>query len=59
MPVAEGFPYRRIIDDLRDQILSGHRAPGERMPSEHERPRSTVRAGPPSAERSPSSEAKA
>jgi GntR family transcriptional regulator len=36
MPETEEFPYRRIIDDLRDQILSGHRAPGERMPSEHE-----------------------
>jgi GntR family transcriptional regulator len=36
MASAEGFPYRRIADDLREQILSGQLAPGERMPSEHD-----------------------
>lgn len=30
------FPYQRIIDDLRAEILTGSRAPGERVPSEHE-----------------------
>lgn len=34
--MAEGYPYRRIVAELRDQILSGERAPGERMPSESE-----------------------
>jgi GntR family transcriptional regulator len=30
------FPYRRIVDDLRAAIATGQRAPGERLPSEHE-----------------------
>ena len=30
------FPYRRIADDLRSEILSARRAPGEKLPSEHE-----------------------
>jgi GntR family transcriptional regulator len=29
-----GFPYRRIIDDLRSAILTGQFAPGERLASE-------------------------
>jgi GntR family transcriptional regulator len=36
MPAVEDFPSRRIVDDLRRQILSGQRAPGSRMPSENE-----------------------
>jgi GntR family transcriptional regulator len=37
MPAADrSFPYLRILDDLRDDILTGRRAPGERLPSEHE-----------------------
>jgi GntR family transcriptional regulator len=36
MTSAEGFPYRRIADDLREQILAGRLAPGHRMPSEHD-----------------------
>lgn len=37
MPDAgDTFPYRRIVADLRAQILDGRRAPGERLPSEHE-----------------------
>jgi GntR family transcriptional regulator len=36
MPVAEDFPYRRIVDDLRAEILLGSRAAGERLPSENE-----------------------
>jgi len=36
--VAErlAFPYHRIIEDLRSDILSTRRQPGERLPSEHE-----------------------
>jgi GntR family transcriptional regulator len=29
------FPAHRILDDLRGGILTGHLAPGERLPSEH------------------------
>jgi GntR family transcriptional regulator len=36
MTSAGAFPYRRIADDLREQILSGRLASGERMPSEHD-----------------------
>jgi GntR family transcriptional regulator len=31
----EPFPYERIVDELRAEILSGRRAAGERLPSEH------------------------
>ena len=34
--VREPFPYERIVDELRVEILAGHRAAGERLPSEHE-----------------------
>jgi GntR family transcriptional regulator len=37
--VADGrepFPYERIVDELRAEILTGHRSAGERLPSEHE-----------------------
>ena len=34
--VREPFPYERIVDELRAEILAGHRAAGERLPSEHE-----------------------
>lgn len=30
------FPYRRILEDLRTEILTGSRAPGERLPSEND-----------------------
>src|SRR6185437_12797996 len=33
---TEGFPYQRIVSDLRDQILSGERAPGSLVPSQSE-----------------------
>jgi GntR family transcriptional regulator len=34
---ADGsFPYRRIVAELRTQITSGQRAPGDRLPSENE-----------------------
>ena len=36
MPTSENFPYQRIVDDLQEDILSGRRAPGDRMPSENE-----------------------
>ncbi len=37
MAVArELFPYERIVDELRAEILAGRRAAGERLPSEHE-----------------------
>jgi GntR family transcriptional regulator len=36
MPTSENFPYQRIVDDLQDDILSGRRAPGDRVPSENE-----------------------
>jgi GntR family transcriptional regulator len=34
--VSSSFPYRRIVDDLRADVLAGRRAPGERLPSENE-----------------------
>jgi GntR family transcriptional regulator len=34
--VERSFPYRRIVDDLRAEILAGQRAPGVRLPSENE-----------------------
>jgi GntR family transcriptional regulator len=36
MSTSETFPYQRIVDDLQEDILSGRRAPGDRMPSENE-----------------------
>src|SRR5260370_35104998 len=30
------FPYERIVDELRGEILTGRRAAGERLASEHE-----------------------
>jgi GntR family transcriptional regulator len=36
MPAAEGFPSRRIADDLRESIHTGHLAPGSEIPSENE-----------------------
>jgi len=36
MPADEGFPYQRIVDELRAEILGGQRPPGSRMPSENE-----------------------
>jgi GntR family transcriptional regulator len=30
------FPYHRIFEDLQSEILDGRRAPGERLPSEHD-----------------------
>jgi GntR family transcriptional regulator len=36
MPAEEGFPSRRIADDLRESIQSGQLAPGAEMPSENE-----------------------
>jgi GntR family transcriptional regulator len=33
---GESFPYRRIFEDLRSEILSGSRVSGERLPSEHD-----------------------
>jgi len=32
----EPFPYERIVDELRAEILTGRRTAGERLPSEHE-----------------------
>jgi GntR family transcriptional regulator len=32
----EPFPYERIVDELRSEILDGRRAAGERLPSEYE-----------------------
>lgn len=32
----EPFPYERIVDELRGEILTGRREAGERLPSEHE-----------------------
>jgi GntR family transcriptional regulator len=34
--VGGSFPYRRIVAELRSEIVSGERAPGSRMPSENE-----------------------
>ncbi|SRR6266568_123517 len=36
MTTTDGFPYQRIVDGLRAEILSGQRAPGTRLPSEHD-----------------------
>jgi len=36
MPATEGFPSRRIADDLRERIHSGHLVPGSEIPSENE-----------------------
>lgn len=36
MPTGEQYPYRRIVSDLREQVLGGQRAPGDRLPSESE-----------------------
>lgn len=36
MSTSEGFPYQRIVDELRAEILGGERTPGSRMPSENE-----------------------
>jgi GntR family transcriptional regulator len=36
MATDEGYPYRRIVTELRQQILSADRAPGDRLPSESE-----------------------
>jgi GntR family transcriptional regulator len=36
VPESEGFPYRRIADDVREDILSGRIPAGERIPSENE-----------------------
>jgi GntR family transcriptional regulator len=33
---GDPFPYRRIVADLRADIVTGRRAPGARLPSEHE-----------------------
>lgn len=33
---SSSFPYRRIVDDLRADILAGRRAAGERLPSEND-----------------------
>jgi GntR family transcriptional regulator len=30
------FPYQRIVEDLRSEILLARRKPGERLPSEHD-----------------------
>jgi GntR family transcriptional regulator len=30
------FPYQRIVEDLRSEILAARRQPGERLPSEHD-----------------------
>lgn len=36
MPPSDRFPYRRIVDDLRDGILSGRLEPDSQLPSENE-----------------------
>ena len=36
MSTSEGFPYQRIVDELRAEIVGGQRPPGSRMPSENE-----------------------
>lgn len=33
---TRSFPYQRIVDDLRAEILTGRVADGEQLPSEHE-----------------------
>jgi GntR family transcriptional regulator len=35
-PDSQPFPYQRIADDLRAEILSGRLAPGQRLPSERD-----------------------
>lgn len=34
--LGQSFPYQRVVDDLRAEILVGSRHPGERLPSENE-----------------------
>jgi GntR family transcriptional regulator len=36
MAAADGFPYQRIADDVREDILSGRIPAGEQIPSENE-----------------------
>jgi GntR family transcriptional regulator len=36
MSATEGFPYRRIVDDLRDGVLTGRLEAGAQLPSENE-----------------------
>src|SRR6185437_1504686 len=36
MLTGDQYPYRRILSDLREQVLGGQRAPGDRLPSESE-----------------------
>jgi GntR family transcriptional regulator len=36
MPASDRFPYRRIVDDLRDGVLSGRLEPDSQLPSENE-----------------------
>lgn len=36
MSAGEEFPYQRIVDELRAEILGGQRPPGSRVPSENE-----------------------
>lgn len=36
MDAGESFPYRRIVAELREQIVSGQREPGSRLPSEND-----------------------
>ncbi len=35
-PRDAGFPYHRIVDDLRSAILAGRLVPGDRLSSEWE-----------------------
>ncbi|MBO2455380.1 GntR family transcriptional regulator [Actinomadura barringtoniae] len=36
MSEVTGFPYQRIVEDLRAEIFDGTRAPGEKLPSEND-----------------------
>ncbi|MFD1543931.1 GntR family transcriptional regulator [Nonomuraea guangzhouensis] len=36
MPAGPGFPYQRILDELRDEIMTGTRVSDEKLPSENE-----------------------
>jgi GntR family transcriptional regulator len=36
MAASEGFPYRRIVDDLHEGVLSGRLEPNAQLPSENE-----------------------
>jgi GntR family transcriptional regulator len=36
MTAQESYPYRRIVDEVRAEIMDGRRLPGSRMPSENE-----------------------